>query len=259
MRRLQITAQVTACALRLGLLTMVGCIGVATAGDVFAQQRGRGAGPGQQTQVASTRSTLPMLVLREEWRQTGEERDVEPSVVTNANLELKLYGATSNKVQIAPNKENVRQDPPNLWTGECTTPVAATLRDKNNFLDLTGRAKIRWSTRSAGFHVVRPVIKLADGTWLIGDHTDGDGSTQNFIETEFSIASVRWLKLDIQTVTTIHADRSQIPETGRWVDKPDLRKVDEIGFADLMPGSGHGWGGFVNVGKIEVYGAAMKR
>jgi hypothetical protein len=38
-----------------------------------------------------------------------------------------------------------------------------------------------------------------------------------------------------------------------------LSKVDEIGFADLLPGSGHGWGGFVNVGRIEVYGRAVER
>jgi hypothetical protein len=43
-----------------------------------------------------------------------------------------------------------------------------------------------------------------------------------------------------------------------WV-RPDLSKVDEIGFADLMPGSGHGWGGFVNVGRIEVYGLSVRR
>jgi len=32
-------------------------------------------------------------------------------------------------------------------------------------------------------------------------------------------------------------------QRGGWVNEPDLRKVDEIGFADLMPGSGHGPGG----------------
>ena len=31
------------------------------------------------------------------------------------------------------------------------------------------------------------------------------------------------------------------------------------GFADLMPGSGHGAGGYVNVGRIEVYGKPVKR
>jgi hypothetical protein len=202
---------------------------------------------------------LPPLFFSETWKQTGLERNVDNDVLANPNLELKLYGATSREIQIAPTTPNNRQDPPNLWTGICNGPVAATLRDRNNFVDLTGRAKIRWQTRSAGFHVVRPVIKLADGTWLVGDHADGDGSTENFIETEFSLSSVRWLKLDINTVTTVHAERSKPPEAGRWVEHPDLSKVDEIGFVDLMPGSGHGWGGFVNVGRIDVYGVPVKR
>jgi hypothetical protein len=146
-------------------------------------------------------------------------------------------------------------DPPNLWTGVCP-PIAVTLRDKNNYVDLTGFAKIRWVTRVSGFHVVRPVVKLADGTWLVGDHTDGDdrfgagsGSSTDFLDTEFSLAPVRWLKLNITRVVTV----------GTWVEKPDLSKVDEVGFADLMPGTGHGWGGFVNVGRIEVYGGPVKR
>ena len=33
----------------------------------------------------------------------------------------------------------------------------------------------------------------------------------------------------------------------------------QVGFADLLPGSGHGWGGFVNVARIEVYGRAVAR
>ena len=44
-----------------------------------------------------------------------------------------------------------------------------------------------------------------------------------------------------------------------YVEKPDLSKVDEIGFADLLPGSGHGWGGFVNVARFEVFGKPVKR
>jgi hypothetical protein len=38
-----------------------------------------------------------------------------------------------------------------------------------------------------------------------------------------------------------------------------LSRVDEIAFADLLPGSGHGWGGFVNVGRIEVHGKPVPR
>jgi hypothetical protein len=43
------------------------------------------------------------------------------------------------------------------------------------------------------------------------------------------------------------------------VDKLDLTRVDEIGFADLMPGSGHGPGGWSDVAQVEVYGQAVAR
>src|SRR5262245_48649535 len=118
-----------------------------TAG-VIAQQ----AGPIQQT---PSNPRLPPLFFTETWKQSGLERDVDGDVLTNPNLELHLYGPTSKQIQIAPTTPNNRQDPPNLWTGICNGPVAATLRDKNNFVDLSGRAKIRWQKRSAGFHVVR--------------------------------------------------------------------------------------------------------
>ena len=56
-----------------------------------------------------------------------------------------------------------------------------------------------------------------------------------------------------------HLAKSAVVTVGQnWV-QPDLSRVDEVGFADLMRGSGHGWGGFVNVGKIEVYGRPVKR
>ena len=81
--------------------------------------------------------------------------------------------------------------------------------------------------------------------------TDGaqSSNSQLFVESEVAIANVRWLSLDIARVVT---------RGDKWV-QPDLSRVDEVGFADLHPGSGHGWGGFVNVGRIEVYGTPVKR
>jgi hypothetical protein len=35
--------------------------------------------------------------------------------------------------------------------------------------------------------------------------------------------------------------------------------VDEVGFVDLMPSSGHGTGGYIQLGQIEVYGKAVPR
>jgi hypothetical protein len=138
-------------------------------------------------------------------------------------------------------------NPIHLWTGLCTTPCAAALRDRNSYADLTGLARIRWVTKVSGFHQVRPIIKLADGTWLVGDHSDG--STLDWLQTDVSLAEVHWLRLDIDGVVT----------KGNVVDKPDLSKVDEVGFADLMPGSGHGPGGWIDVGAIEVFGKSIRR
>src|SRR5262249_42950702 len=38
---------------------------------------------------------------------------------------------------------------------------------------------------------------------------------------------------------------------GTWMEKPDFTKVDEVGFADLLPGSGHGWGGFSTLAGLK--------
>ena len=44
-----------------------------------------------------------------------------------------------------------------------------------------------------------------------------------------------------------------------FVESPDLSKVDEVGFVDLMPGSDHGSSGYVNVAPFELYGTPVKR
>ena len=164
----------------------------------------------------------------------------------NPSLELKLYGKSGKDIQLtgAAGDEN---NPIHLWTGLCESNCAVALRDKSNYVDLTGLAKIRWLTKVSGFHQVHPIVKLANGTWLVGDHADG--SLADWHEGSFSISEVRWLRLDIEKVLA----------KGVWVEKPDLSKVDEVGFTDLMPGSGHGPGGWSDVAWIEVYGKPVKR
>ena len=138
-------------------------------------------------------------------------------------------------------------NPTHLWTGMCTAPCAATLRDKTNMVDLSGLARIKWNTKMSGFHQVRPLIKLADGTFLVGDKADG--STTDWLWSEIAIADVKWLKVDIATGVT----------KGNVVPNVDLTRVDEVGYIDLMPGSGHGPGGWSDVAQIEVYGRPVKR
>jgi hypothetical protein len=190
----------------------------------------------------------PGLLFREEWQQTakGGEHPLTAESIGNPNLEMKLYGPSGKELLLTGNA-NDENNPIHVWTGMCTSPCAVGLREKNNFADLTGLARIRWNTKMSGFHQVRPIVKLSDGSWYIGDRADG--STRDWIVSEISYADLRWLKLDIERVVT----------TGLLVDKIDLSKVDEIGFADLTPSSGHGPGGWSDVAQIELYGKAVPR
>jgi len=227
---------------------------LAIACSVFAQQRaqapaGQEGQRGQGQRGGAARVTRSPLFFREEWKQTpeGGEHPVDlKQALSNPNLELKFYGSTSKEILMtgAATDEN---NPTHLWTGMCTTPCAFTLREKNNFADLSGLARIKMVTKMSGFHKVYPIVKLADGTMLIGDK--GEGSTVDWLESDIALGEMRWRKLDPERVVTV----------GDWVNNANLSKVDEIGFADLMPGSGHGQGGWSDVGKIEVFGKPVKR
>jgi hypothetical protein len=200
----------------------------------------------------------PSLFFKEVWTINGAAHAIAPgeNVLTNVNLELKLYGPSAAAAD--PDKRIWISTPPtNIWTGMTTTPFAATLRDKENYVDLTGMAKVRWITRASGFHVVHPVVKLADGNYYVGEH--GDANTSGFLESEFMFATQRWMKLDIERIVT-KGTYGPAQDAAAWIREPiDLSKVDEVGFADLIPGSGHGAGGYVNVASFEVYGKPVKR
>jgi len=191
------------------------------------------------------------LFFRSEWTVTPRQHPVMQSDLANQELELKLYGPSGKQIatasQGAPSMTGAA--PTHVFTGLCEQTCAAALRDKNNFVDLSGLGKIRWITKVSGLHRIHPIIKLADGTWLLGEHEDGQ--LFDFHPSEFTLAESRWIKLDIDRVVT----------RGNWLDRRevDLSKVDEVGFTDLMPGSGHGDGGFMDMGWIEVYGKPVPR
>jgi hypothetical protein len=159
---------------------------------------------------------------------------------------LKLYGPTAKEFLVAGSPTN-ESNPVHPWNGMCTGPCGLTLRHKTNQVDLTGMASIKWLTKMSGLHQVRPLIRLAGGQLLVGDVADG--SNAGWQEREIPIAGIKWYVVDPARAVT----------TGNAVANPDLGKVDEVGFIDLMPGSGHGPGGWADVAKIEVYGRAVPR
>jgi hypothetical protein len=213
-----------------------------------------GASVGAQQPPPRQVPMRPPLFFSESWKGLSTPPDdhgawpASQDGVANPNLELTLYGTTAKEIQLVAGRGGSNVVPTNLWTGTTTSPSAVTLRDRNNYVDLSAPlAKIRWVVRTSGFHQAWPIVKLADGTWLVGDRPSG--LQADFNENEITPTDLRWLKLDITRVVTV----------GTWIDHPDLKKVDSVGFADLMPGSGHGSGGYINVGRIDVYGTPVKR
>ena len=190
----------------------------------------------------------PSLLFREDWRlpkhegaATDENTRFKPEVVTNERLEAKLYGAGSAPVRAAEHEGRV-----DIWTGLATSPVALTLRDKGNYLDLTGLARLRWIARTNAIHTLYPVVKLADGTLAVGNRaiaTDGE-----FVQVEIFFSGMKWFTLDPQKVVVMLE-----------VKNPDLSKVDEVGLASLAPGGGHGIAGSANFSTVELFAKAVPR
>lgn len=206
--------------------------------SVFAQQP---AAPAAGAAARPAPQPIP-LFFREGWKNTPALVPMAQAYVSNADLEVNMHGAGKEDFNVT-TESNI----PHIWTGLCTSSCALSLRNKDNYVDLSGKAKMKWLTKTSGFHEIRPVVKLADGTWLIGDHVDA--YTYDYHESEFYFADIRWMKIDMDKVNT----------KGTLLDKVDLSKVDEVGFADLTPGSGHGTGGYSDVAWIEVYGKPLNR
>ncbi len=235
-----------------GFLVALGMI--ATVSAQQAAQGGRGGGGGQG---AARPAPVPAALVMNVTFQPAVPGKTEQVAfvqanIANADIELKQYGSGS---QVLTNAGNPAQFIPfSLWTGETTGPFALTFRSKTNALDLTGGAKIRWATKTSGFHSVQPVVKLVDGSMFIGDVMSQNVAAMMI--TEFPVGTVRWMKLDPMRVVTMSSPGGTFNQI--WA-APDLSKVDEVGIADLIPGSGHGTGGWVHVGSLEVYGKAVPR
>ncbi len=193
--------------------------------------------------AAAAAQDRPGLFFREDWKETPAALPVTQEHVANPNLIMGLYGPGKNLIKKS-HHDTPADDPYYIWSGECLGNWALALRHRSAFVDLRGLAKIRWRTKQAGFRQLRMLLKLADGTWLVSDQYDGPSN--DWRVREFNISDIRWRKLDIENIVE-----------GDWMEKPNLERVDEIGWTDLMRG-----GRSIacsRVDWIEVYGRAVKR
>lgn len=190
----------------------------------------------------------PPLLYSEVWKMppyTGEQTDentrVSAAVVTNPNLEMKIYGPDAKVIRAAVHEERI-----DLWNGMTASPSAVTLRDRRNYVDLTDPARLRWIVRTNAIHSLHPVVKLADGRLIVGDRlisTYGE-----FLTVEIAFTGMRWYGLDPAKVIVLTE-----------VMNPDLRRVDEVGLAMLSPGGGHGIAGSANLSNVELFAFPVPR
>jgi hypothetical protein len=189
------------------------------------------------------------LLWKEEWRQNKDGKEGPISLtasVRNPDLELKLYGP--GPVLNMLGKDNDDGNPSHVFSGEAKGPMALAWRNKKGMADLSGLSRLRVNTKMSGLHQLYPIVKLASGDWYMALWAT-HGSIKDWVLEEIPLSDARWIKLDIANVVT----------KGNPVDKIDLTKVEEIGFADLLPASGHGPGGWFDLGLVEVYGKAVAR
>lgn len=200
------------------------------------------------TELSAIATAQEALLFKETWKYppytpplTDENRRATQDAITNPKLELKLYGTEARNVDVADHEHRM-----DLWSGVVNSPLAIALRDKTSFADLTGLARLRATVRTMSLHVLYPMVRLADGSYLAGSraiNTEGD-----FLQVEVAFTGLRWFKLDpIKVKTTVE------------VKNPDLTKVDEVGFVDLAPGSGHGISGAFNLSTVELFAKAVAR
>ncbi len=188
-------------------------------------------------------SENPSLFFREDWKETPAELPVSQQHVSNPDLVLTLYGPGLHGIKKS-NHPNIPNDPYYIWSGPCPGNWAVTLKHAVKNVDLTDSAMIRWRAKQSGFRQLRIILKLSNGKWLVSDLSD-DASSDWRIR-DFKIPSIHWYALDISRVTE-----------GKKVDNPDLSRVEEIGFSDLM--SGGMSDACSRLDWIEVYGKGVPR
>src|SRR5665213_3358703 len=106
----------------------------------------------------------PGLFYREDFKgppQGIHEMPAAQQFLANPNLELKLYGPGGIHVQIDHHEGEPKDDPDFLWSGITPAPWAVAFRHRENNVDLSGLARIKWRTQQTGYHALHPIVKLS--------------------------------------------------------------------------------------------------
>jgi len=179
------------------------------------------------------------LFFREGWMEVPPGRPVTDEHLQNKELTVALHGPDGISINRS-HHDNIANDPWYIWSGSAKSGRwGISLRKKAALVDLSRDARIRWRVKQQGTHVLRVILELEDGSWLVSNK--GFGETPDWHIFECDLSNLTWSTLNIKTI-----------EAGEKVKRPDLRRVRSIGWTDLM--IGEGTPGCTRVDWIEVYG-----
>lgn len=185
----------------------------------------------------------PGLFFREDWTETPPQTPVTQEHVANDDLEMRLYGVGADSMRKS-NHERPVDDPFYVWSGLAEGNWVVTLRHGSADVDLSEYAKVIWRSKQSGVRCLRLVVKTAASDWLVSGSCDGP--SRDWRIRQFNIADIDWYELNIDRVTE-----------GRSAEAPDLSRVEEIGFTDLMRGGGSRASSRLDW--IEAYGRPVER
>jgi hypothetical protein len=220
---------------------------------------GRGAAEGAPARAgggggASTFGTgeNAELIFEEKWTRAPMAQPMTQVNLGNQNLKLHLYG------DIGGIRKTFHEIEDYTYTGETRNNWMITVSDPANLYDLTLPGKVMLRTRNTGFRLTHIVIKTTDGRYFVSE--EGSGESRAWMNRDYIMADLHWRSLTmVDTLNNARRpaapDRAVIVAAG--VATPDLSKVDEIGFTDLMPG------GFIpattRINAWAVYGKKVAR
>jgi hypothetical protein len=222
-----------------------------------ASGRGRGGGRGASGGAGPAgmgSAEIAPLIFEEHWVNLPNAEPITHEHLSNQNLSLHIYG-DSDHIRATQHPTEAY-----TYTGETITNWALTLSDPTNYYDLSGTGKVLLRTRNSGYRFTHIVIKTMDGKWFASE--EGSPESSSWINREYALPDLHWRVL-LMTDTPSNASNQRKPdpklvpiipmETGH----PDLNKVDEVGYSDLMPG---GWiPSTTRVNTWAVYGKKVPR
>jgi hypothetical protein len=163
------------------------------------------------------------LLFREDWKEIPAETPITHEHLQHERLKLHLFGDAKENLKKSHHPE-IPNDPFYIWSGLCENTWAMAFSHNDMAFDLSGQAsKIVWRSKQSGFRILRIILELNDGTWIIAEQ--GSAASEDWETSTFTFSDLNWRKLDMNGI-----HETQVMET------PDLSHVLKVGVTDGMRG-----------------------